>query len=108
MMMKSVNVWIKKHFKVTDMRKYYINERYADSHSGNAIASTYSTDGLDAVYISLEDIINTLQAEANEIAGILMTNELSPSPETETDRRYSIGRWDKLNELINVLKGNGN
>lgn len=108
MMMKSVSVWIKKHFKVKDMRKYYINERYADSHNGNAIASTYSTDGLDAVYISVEDIINSLQAEANEIAGNLMTNELSPSPETETDRRYSIGRWDKLNELINVLKGNGN
>ena len=108
MMMRSVNVWIKKEIKVKDMRKYYINERYADSHSGNAIASTYNTDGLDAVYISLEDIINTLQAEANEIAGILMTNELSPSPETETDRRYSIGRWDKINELINMLKGNGN
>lgn len=90
------------------MRKYYINERYADSHSGNAIASTYSTDGLDAVYVSVEDIINSLQAEANEIAGNLMTGELSPSPETETDRRYSIGRWDKLNELINLFKGNGN
>lgn len=107
-MMRSVSVWIKKHFKVKDMRKYYINERYADSHSGNAIASTYSTDGLDAVYVSVADIIETLQNEANEIAGTLMTNELNPSPETETDRRYSIGRWDKLNELINVLKGNGN
>jgi len=104
----SVSVWIKKHFKVKDMRKYYINERYADSHNGNAIASTYSTDGLDAVYISVEDVVNSLQAEANEIAGDLMAKELNPSPENEIDRRYSIGRWDKLNELINVLKGNGN
>lgn len=90
------------------MRKYYINERYAGSHNGNAIASQYNTDGFDTVYICVEDLINSLQAEANEIAGNLMTNELSPSPETETDRRYSIGRWDKINELINMLKANGN
>ena len=90
------------------MKKIFVNERYADSHNGNAIASQYNTDGSEAVYISVEDLINFLQAEANEIAGTLMTNELNPSPETETDRRYSIGRWDKINELINMLKANGN
>lgn len=91
------------------MRKYYINERYAASHSGNAIASPNNTDGLDAVYISVEDVVNSLQAEANEIAGTLMSGEINPSsPETETDRRYLIGKWEKLNELINVFKENGN
>ena len=88
------------------MRKYYINERYAGSHNGNAIASQY-TDGNETAYVSVEDIVTTLQNEANEIAGTLMTNELSPSPETETDRRYCIGRWDKLNELIKVFKDLG-
>lgn len=86
------------------MRKYYINEMYAGSHNGNAIASLCNTDGFDNVYISVDDIINSLQAEANEIAGNLLMNELNPSPETETDRRYLIGRWDKLNELINLFK----
>ena len=86
------------------MRKYYINEMYAGSHNGNAIASQYNTDGFDNVYISVDDLINSLQAEANEIAGNLLMNELNPSPETETDRRYLIGRWDKLNELINLFK----
>lgn len=89
------------------MRKYYINERYAGSHNGNAIASQYNTDGNETVYVSVEDIVATLQNEANEIAGTLMTNELNPSPETEADRRYSIGRWDKLNELIKVFKDLG-
>lgn len=83
-----------------DMRKLYINEKSAALHSGSALATQYCSEENTSRYISVEDIISTLQAEANKIAGDLMANELSPSPEAEIDRRYHIGKWDKLNELL--------
>lgn len=90
------------------MRKIYINEKYAELHNGSAIASQFNTDGYDTCFVRLEDVINILQDEANETAGTLMTGELNPSTDNELDRRYYIGRWDKLNELIQLLKANGN
>ena len=91
-----------------DMREYYINERYAGSHGGIAVASNINTDGYDARYVSVEDIIDVLQNEANVTAAKLMTGEINPSsPENEFDRRYYIGRWDKLIELMDMFK-NGN
>ena len=86
------------------MRKIYIDEAKASRCNGYVIATNYAVEEKDAAYVSLEDIINTLQNEANTIAGALMTQELNPSPENEFDRRYAIGRWDKVNELINFFK----
>lgn len=89
------------------MKKIYTNEKYAMQNGCNAQASSYATTEFNTGYVKAEDIIDTLQSEANEIAGTLMAGEITPSPETETDRRYLIGRWDKLNELINVFKNLG-
>lgn len=89
------------------MKKIYTNEKYAEQNGCNAQVSTYWTAEFNTGYVKVEDIIDTLQNEANEIAGTLMAGEITPSPETETDRRYLIGRWDKLNELINVFKNLG-
>lgn len=86
------------------MRKIFINEVDANKHNGFALAGNYTIDEKDSAYVSVEDMIDTLQNEANEIAGDLMAKELNPSPENEIDRRYAIGKWDKLNELICVLK----
>lgn len=86
------------------MKKIFINEVSANKHNGFALASNYAIDEKDSAYVSVEDIINTLQNEANVIAGDLMSGELKPSPENEIDRRYAIGKWDKLNELIYTLK----
>lgn len=88
------------------MRKIFIDETKASRCSGYALATNYAVEEKDAAYVSLEDIINTLQNEANAIAADLMTQELKPSPENELDRRYAIGRWDKLNELIYLFKNN--
>ena len=89
------------------MKTIYTNEKYAEQNGCNAQVSSYATTEFNTGYVKVEDIINTLQNEANEIAGTLMAGEITPSPETETDRRYLIGRWDKLNELINVFKNLG-
>ena len=86
------------------MRKIFLDETKASRCNGYALAANYAVDEKDSAYISLEDIIETLQNEANAIAGDLMSQELNPSPENEFDRRYYIGRWDKLNELINLFK----
>ena len=86
------------------MRKIYIDETKASRCNGYALATNYAIEEKDAAYVSLEDIINTLQNEANTIAGDLMNQELNPSPENEFDRRYAIGRWEKLNELIGYFK----
>ena len=86
------------------MKKIFINETKAAMCGGYALAANYAVDEKDSAYISLEDIIETLQNEANTVAGDLMSQELNPSPENEFDRRYAIGRWDKLNELINLFK----
>lgn len=86
------------------MRKIFINEVNANKCNGYALASNYAIDEKYCAYVSVEDIINTLQNEANKIAGDLMANEMNPSPDGELDRRYSIGKWDKLNELISELK----
>ena len=87
------------------MKKIFINETKAAMCGGYALAANYAVDEKDSAYISLEDIIETLQNEANAIAGDLLSQELtSTSPENEFDRRYYIGRWDKLNELINLFK----
>lgn len=86
------------------MRKIFINEVNANKCNGYALASNYAIGEKDSAYVSVEDIINTLQNEANTIAGDLMTKELNPSPDGEIDRRYAIGKWDKLNELIYALK----
>lgn len=88
------------------MRKIFIDETKASRCSGYALATNYAVEEKDAAYISLEDIINTLQNEANAIAGDLINQELQPSPENELDRRYAIGRWEKLNELICLFKNN--
>lgn len=88
------------------MRKIFIDETKASRCNGYALATNYAIEEKDAAYVSLEDIINTLQNEANAIAADLMTQELNPSPENELDRRYAIGRWDKLNELIYLFKNN--
>jgi len=88
------------------MRKIFIDETKASRCSGYALASNYAVEEKDAAYVSLEDIINTLQNEANAIAADLMNQELNPSPENELDRRYAIGRWEKLNELIYLFKNN--
>lgn len=88
------------------MRKIYIDETKASRCNGYALATNYAIVEKDAAYVSLEDIINTLQTEANTIAGDLMNQELNPSPENELDRRYAIGRWEKLNELIYLFKNN--
>ena len=88
------------------MKKIFINEVNANRCNGYALASNYAIGEKDSAYVSVEDIINTLQNEANIIAGDLMSKELNPSPDTETDRRYLIGRWDKLNELIYLFKEN--
>ena len=88
------------------MRKIYIDETKASRCNGYALATNYALEEKDAAYVSLEDIINTLQNEANTIAGDLMNQELNPSPENEIDRRYAIGRWEKLNELIYLFKNN--
>lgn len=90
------------------MKTIFTNEKYAEQNGCNAQVSSYATTEFNTGYVKVEDLINFLQAEANEIAGTLMAGEITPSPETETDRRYSIGRWDKINELINMLKANGN
>jgi hypothetical protein len=87
------------------MRKIFIDETKASVCSGYALASNYAVDEKDAAYVSLADIIDILQNEANTVAGDLLSQELtSTSPENEFDRRYYIGRWDKLNELINLFK----
>ena len=86
------------------MRKIFINEANANRCNGFALASNYAIDEKYSAYISVEDMINILQNEANVIAGELMSGELKPSPENEIDRRYAIGKWDKLNELIYTLK----
>lgn len=86
------------------MRKIFINEVDANRCNGYALASNYAIDEKDSAYVSVRDMINTLQNEANIIAGDLMSGELKPSPENEIDRRYAIGKWDKLNELIYALK----
>ena len=86
------------------MRKIFINEVDANRCNGYALASNYAIDEKDSAYVSVWDMINTLQNEANIIAGDLMSGELKPSPENEIDRRYAIGKWDKLNELIYTLK----
>ena len=86
------------------MRKIFINEVNASRCNGYALASDCAIEEKDSAYASVEDMINSLQTEANAIAGDLMSNELNPSPETEMDRRYLIGKWDKLNELIYDLK----
>lgn len=88
------------------MRKIFIDETKASRCSGYALASNYAVEEKDAAYVSLEDIINTLQNEANTVAADLMNQELNPSPENELDRRYAIGRWEKLNELIYLFKNN--
>ena len=88
------------------MRKIFIDETKASRCSGYALATNYAVEEKDAAYVSLEDIINTLQNEANTIAGDLMSQEMNNSPENEFDRRYAIGRWDKLNELIYLFKNN--
>ena len=88
------------------MRKIYIDETKASRCNGYALATNYAIEEKDAAYISLQDIIETLQNEANTIAGDLMNQELNPSPENEIDRRYAIGRWEKLNELIYLFKNN--
>ena len=88
------------------MRKIYIDETKASRCNGYALATNYAIEEKDAAYVSLEDIINTLQNEANMIAADLMNQELNPSPENELDRRYAIGRWEKLNELIYLFKNN--
>ena len=90
------------------MKTIFTNEKYAEQNGCNAQVSSYATTEFNTVYVRVEDIIGTLQNEANEIAGTLMAGEITPSPETETDRRYLIGKWDKLNELINIFKANGN
>lgn len=89
------------------MKDIFVNEKYAEQNGCNAQVSTYWTTEFNTRFVKVEDIIDTLQNEANEIAGTLMAGEKTPSPETETDRRYLIGKWDKINELINVLKANG-
>lgn len=89
-----------------NMRKIFIDETKASVCSGYALATNYAVDEKDDAYVSLEDIIDILQNEANTTAGDLMSQELNPSPENEFDRRYAIGRWDKLNELINLFKNN--
>lgn len=86
------------------MRKIFINEVNASRCNGYALASINAIEEKDSAYVSVEDIIDTLQIEANAIAGDLMSNEMSPSPNGEIDRRYAIGKWDKLNELIYALK----
>ena len=88
------------------MKKIYIDETKASRCNGYALATNYAIEEKDAAYISLQDIIETLQNEANTIAGDLMNQELNPSPENEIDRRYAIGRWEKLNELIYLFKNN--
>lgn len=88
------------------MRKIYIDETKASRCNGYALATNYAIEEKDAAYVSLEDIINTLQTEANTIAADLMNQEMNPSPENEIDRRYAIGRWEKLNELIYLFKNN--
>lgn len=88
------------------MRKIFIDETKASRCNGYALATNYAAEEKDAAYVSLEDIINTLQNEANTIAADLMNQELNPSPENELDRRYAIGRWEKLNELIYLFKNN--
>ena len=88
------------------MRKIYIDETKATRCNGYALATNYAIEEKDAAYISLQDIIETLQNEANTIAGDLISQELNPSPENELDRRYAIGRWEKLNELIYLFKNN--
>lgn len=89
------------------MKTIYTNEKYAEQNGCNAQANNYATLEFNTSYVKVEDIINSLQNEANEIAGTLMAGEITPSPNTETDRRYLIGKWDKLNELINFFKANG-
>lgn len=84
------------------MRKIFINEVNASRCKGYALASNYAIEEKDSAYVSVEDMINILQTEANAIAGDLMSNEISPNG--EMDRRYLIGKWDKLNELIYDLK----
>ena len=86
------------------MKKIFINELNANRCNGYALASNYAIDEKDSAYVSVEDMINTLQNEANTIAGDLMSKELNPSLDGEIDRRYAIGKWDKINELIYVLK----
>lgn len=88
------------------MRKIFINEVDASRRNGYALAGNYAIDEKDSAYVSVEDMINTLQNEANIIAGDLMSKEMNPSPDGEIDRRYAIGKWDKLNELIYTLKNN--
>ena len=87
------------------MKTIFTNEKYAEQNGCNAQVNAYRTTEFNTDYVRVEDIIVTLQNEANEIAGTLMAGEIHPIPETETDRRYLIGKWDKLNELINVFKG---
>lgn len=87
------------------MKKVYINEKSASMRYGFVLASNNGIiEEGDKTYASVEDIINTLQNEANVIAGDLMSKEMNPSPENEIDRRYAIGKWDKLNELITLFK----
>ena len=86
------------------MRKIFINEANANRCNGYALASNYAIDEKDSAYISVKDMIDILQNEANVIAGELMSKEMNPSPDAEIDRRYAIGKWDKLNELIYTLK----
>lgn len=88
------------------MRKIFIDETKASRCNGYALAANYAVDEKDAAYVSVEDIIDILQNEANTVAGDLMMHELNASPENEFDRRYAIGRWDKLNELLNLFKNN--
>lgn len=89
-----------------NMRKIFIDETKASKCGGYCLASNYAVDEKDAAYVSLEDIIDILQSDANTTAGDLMLQEMNPSPENEFDRRYAIGRWDKLNELISLFKNN--
>ena len=63
-----------------------------------------------ATYIARNNEYIRLEKEGKlreEILPLLQhyQDEITPSPETETDRRYLIGKWDKLNELINLFKG---
>lgn len=88
--------------EVNDMRKLFINEKSAALHNGYALATQYGSEENTSAYISIEDIIDTLQTEANRIAGNLMVDEMKG--ESEMDRRYNIGKWEKLNELIDYFK----
>lgn len=86
-----------------DMRKLYINEKSAALHNGSALATQYCSEENTSAYISAEDIISTLQTEANRIAGDLMAKDIKGETE-KVNWTYHIGKWEKLNELIDYFK----